>query len=44
MEVSVMVVMIGFRETKEDVEARSVGRGRKEGRKEGGVKEGKKEG
>ena len=37
-----MVVMIGFREAKEDVEARSVERERKEGRKEGGVKVQKK--
>ena len=33
-----MVVMIGSREAKEDVEARSMERGRKEGIKEGGVK------
>ena len=38
-----MVVMIGSREAKEDLEARSVGRRRKEGRKGGGVKEGKKQ-
>ena len=38
-----MVVMIGSREAKEDVEATSMERERKEGRKEGGVKEGKKE-
>ena len=36
--VVVMVVMIGSREAKEDVEARSTERGRKDGRKEGGVK------
>ena len=41
--VIVMVVMIGSREAKEDMEARSMERERKEGRKEGGVKEGKKE-
>jgi hypothetical protein len=44
MVVIVMVVMIGSREAKEDLEARSVGRRRKEGRKRGGVKEGKKQG
>ena len=33
-----MVVMIGSRDVKEDVEARSMERGRKEERKEGGVK------
>ena len=35
-----MVVKIGSRDVKEDVEARSMERERKEGRKEGGVKEG----
>jgi hypothetical protein len=44
MEVIVMVGMIGSREVKENVEARSMDRGRKEGRKEGGVQEGKKDG
>jgi hypothetical protein len=38
MEVSVMVLMIGSREAKEDVEARSMERGSKEGRKGGEVK------
>jgi len=40
MEVVVMVVMIGSREAKEDVEAKegSMERGSKEGRKGGGVK------
>ena len=38
MVVIVMVVMIGSREAKEDVEARSMKRGRNDGRKEGGVK------
>ena len=38
-----MVVMIGSREAKEDLEARSMERRRKEGRKGGGVKEGKKQ-
>ena len=38
MAVVVMVVMIGSREAKEYLEARSMKRGRKEGRKEGGVK------
>ena len=38
IEVSVMLLMIGSREAKEDVEARSMERGRKEERKEGGVK------
>ena len=33
-----MVVMIGSRDVKEDVEARSMERGRKDGRKEGGLK------
>ena len=36
--VIVMVVTIGSREAKEDVEARSMERGRKDKRKEGGVK------
>ena len=36
--VVVMVVMIGSREAKEDVEARSMKRGRNDRRKEGGVK------
>jgi hypothetical protein len=40
MEVIVMVVMIGSTEAKENMEAKSMERGRKEG----GVKEGKKEG
>jgi hypothetical protein len=44
MVMIVLVVMIGSREAKEDLEARSVGRRRKEGRKGGGVKEGKKQG
>ena len=38
-----MVVMIGSREAKEDLEARSMERGRKDGRKEGGVKVKKRE-
>jgi hypothetical protein len=38
MEVSVMVLMIGSREAKEDVEARIMERGSKEGSKGGGVK------
>jgi hypothetical protein len=38
MVVIVMVVTIGSREAKEDVEARSMERGRKDERKEGGVK------
>jgi hypothetical protein len=38
MEVIVMVVMIGSRDVKEDVEARSTERGSKDGRKEGGAK------
>ena len=41
--VVVMMVMIGSREAKEDVEARSAERGRQEGRKEGGVKVQKRE-
>jgi len=40
MEVIVMVVMIGSREAKEDLEARSVGRRRKEGRKKQGEVDG----
>ena len=43
MEVIVMVVMIGSRDVKEDVEARSMERGRKDKRKEGGVKVKKRE-
>ena len=38
-----MVVMIGSRDVKEDVEARSTERGSKDGRKEGGVKVKKRE-
>ena len=38
MKVIVMVVTTGSRDVKEDVEARSMERGRKDGRKEGGVK------
>ena len=33
-----MVVMIDSRDAKEDVEARNMERGKKDGRKEGGVK------